>query len=103
MKKYLVVDYYSWEGDFGLHATEICDTEQGAIQKQLDLLNESVKAWIADGTRVVLGAENMSNEQLDGLPVGTIIVEYMGQSILITEYGRSSINHEEIIYKEVEV
>lgn len=103
MKKYLVAQYYSWEGDFGLITSEVYDTESQAKQKQFELIQAEVEAWMRDGVKVLIGAEEMSNEVLDNLPSGTIIVENFGDSIIASEYGRSSINHEEILIKEIEI
>ena len=102
MKVYVLTDCYSWEGDFGIN-TEAYNTRPEAEKKQRELLRQSVDGWLCEGEKVVLGAELMDSEALESLPEGTIVVEDMGDSILITKWYQSSANHIEIIVKEVDV
>ena len=103
MKKYLVVDYYNWDGDFGLHQTKLCDTLAQAKEEKFKLVDESVKSWLREGQIVVINAQDMTSIQLNNLPENTIIVEDMGHKVVLSVYGDSTQNHEEIIIKEIEV
>lgn len=103
MKKYLVIDYYSWDGDFGLHKTKLCDTLAQATEEKFKLVDESVKSWLREGRAVVINAQDLTSIQLDNLPENTIIVEDMGHNVILSVYGDSVKNHEEIIIKEMEV
>lgn len=103
MKKYLVINYYSWDGDFGVDASELKDSKNQARLTQKKILNDNISNFLADDMVVVLGAEEIENEILDNFPDGTIIIEHIDDSYIITQYGKSSIRHQEILIKEVEV
>lgn len=102
MKKYLVINYYNWDGDFGLNVSEPFDTESQAIQRQKDLVGQETRSLWDQGETVLMNAQDLPNDVIEGLE-NPYLVEHYNESYTITQYGNSAMKHEEIIIKEVEV
>ena len=102
MKKYLVINYYNWDGDFGINVSTLFDTEQQALQRQKDIVGQEVIDLQEHGRTVLLNAQDLSNDIIDGLE-DPYLVEHYNESYIITEYGNSAMKHEEIIIKEIEI
>ena len=102
MKKYLVINYYNWDGDFGIGISKLFDTEPQAIQYQKDLVGEEIKNLWDQGETVLLNAQDLPNDVIEGLE-SPYLVEHYNESYTITQYGNSAMKHEEIIIKEMEV
>jgi len=102
MKVYVLTNCYNWEGDSGIN-TEAYKTRSEAEKKQRELLHQYVDEWLCEGEKVILGAEQISFRALESLPEGMIMVEDMGDSVLISKWHQSSEDLREIVVKEVDV
>lgn len=107
MKKYLLVNHYNWDGDWGISQSLVFNDKEEAIIKVVQLLSYEINDQINNGNTVV-NATNKSNEYLEKeyrkLNNGYLIYwEDFGDSIILAKYGHSSINHIEWTIQEIEI
>ena len=102
MKKYLVINYYNWDGDFGVNVSKPFDTEAQAIQRQKDLVGQEIRSLWDQSEMVLINAQDLPNDVIEGLE-NPYLVERYNESYIITQYGNSAMKHEEIIIKEIDV
>lgn len=102
MKKYLVINYYNWDGDFGVDISKPFDTKAQATQRQTDLVGQGIRGLSDEGETVLINAQDLPSEVIDGLE-SPYLVEHYNESYIITQYGNSAMKHEEIVIKEIEV
>ena len=102
MKKYLVINYYNWDGDFGINVSEPYDTEARALQRLKDLVGDEIAALKDQGETVIINAQDLQNEVIDDFDA-PYLVEHYNNCEIITQYGNSAMRHEEIFIKEIEV
>lgn len=107
MKKYLLINHYNWDGDWGISQSQIFDTKEEAHVKALRLLGYEIEDQINNGNTVI-EATSKSGEDLEKeyqkLDSGDLIYwEDFDDSIILAKYGWSSGYHIEWTIQEIEV
>lgn len=107
MKKYLLINYYNWDGDWGVSQSLIFNEKEEAQIKMMQLLSYEISDQLNGGNAVV-NATDKPNEYLEQeyqkLDSGDLIYwEDFGDSVIFAKYGNSSINHVEWTIQEIEI
>ena len=107
MKKYLLINHYNWDGDWGVSQSLIFNEKEEAIIKAMQLLSYEINDQINNGNTVI-NATDKNNEYLEEkyqkLDSGDLIYwEDFGDSIILAKYGGSSTNHVEWTIQEMEI
>ena len=107
MKKYLLVNHYNWDGDWGVSQSLVFSLKEAARVKALQFLGYEIEDQINNGNTVI-EATSKSGEDLEKeyqkLDSGDLIYwEDFDDSIILAKYGRSSGCHIEWTIQEIEV
>lgn len=107
MKKYLLINHYNWDGDWGVSQSRIFDSKEAAHIKALQLLGYEIEDQINNGNTVIEATfktnENLE-EEYQKLDSGDLIYwEDFNDSIILAKYGDSSINHVEWTIQEIDI
>lgn len=107
MKKYLLINHYNWDGDWGISQSRIFDSKEAAHIKALQLLGYEMEDQINNGNTVV-DATDKPNEYLEEeyqkLDSGDLIYwEDFEDSVILAKYGWSSGHHIEWTIQEIEI
>lgn len=107
MKKYLLINHYNWDGDWGISQSRIFDSKEAAHIKALQLLGYEMEDQINNGNTVV-DATDKPNEYLEEeyqkLDSGDLIYwEDFEDSVILAKYGWSSSYHIEWTIQEIDV
>lgn len=107
MKKYLLINHYNWDGDWGISQSLIFGSKEAAHVKALQLLGYEIEDQINNGNTVI-EATSKSGEDLEKeyqkLDSGDLIYwEDFDDSIILAKYGWSSGYHIEWTIQEIEV
>lgn len=107
MKKYLLINHYSWDGDWGVSQSLIFDSKREAYNKAiLELQDERLLAE-ADGAAVVNATDKDNGyleqeyQKLNGEEL--FYWEDFGDSIIFARYGLSSAYHIEWTIQEINI
>ena len=107
MIKYLLVDHYNREGDWGVCQSLIFNTKEEAKIKAMQLLGYEITDLkntgytVTDATNKSLSELEKEYKAIDGHTL--YYWEDFGDTIILCEYDRSSINYEEWIIQEIDV
>lgn len=107
MKKYLLINHYNWDGDWGVSQSQIFDTKEEAKKKAfVEMWEEKTASEQNEDT--VVDATDKPNEYLEQeyqkLDSGDLLYwEDFGDSIILAKYGWSSSHHIEWTIQEIEV
>lgn len=107
MKKYLLINHYCWDGDWGISQSQIFDTKEEAKTKAFEEMLEEKTASEQNGDTVV-DATDRPNEYLEEeyqkLDSGDLLYwENFDDSIIFAKYGWSSGYHIEWTIQEIEI
>lgn len=107
MKKYLLINHYNWNGDWGISQSLVFNEKEEALIKAMQLISYEINDQVNNGNTVV-NATNKDNEYLEEeyqkLKGGDLIYwEDFGDSVILAKYGYSSSHHVEWTIQEIEV
>jgi hypothetical protein len=107
MKKYLLINHYNWDGDWGVSQSLIFNKKEEAQIKIMQLLSYEISAQLNYGNTIV-NATDKPNEYLEQeyqkLDSGDLLYwEDFGDSVIFAKYGCSSGYHIEWTIQEIEV
>lgn len=107
MKKYLLINHYNWDGDWGISQSLIFDSKEAARIKMLQLLEYEIKDQINNGNTVIYAADkgnDILEQEYQKLDSGDLIYwEDFEDSVILAKYGYSSSYHIEWTIQEIEV
>ena len=107
MKKYLLINHYNWDGDWGVSQSLVFDSKEAARNKMLELLRYEI-VDMENNENTVVDATDKPNEYLEEeyqkLESGDLVYfEDFGDSIILAVYGDSSIHHVEWTIQEIDI
>lgn len=105
MKKYLLINHYNWDGDWGVSQSLIFNEKEEAQIKMMQLLSYEISAQL-NGGNIVVNATDKPNEYLEQeyqkLDSGDLICwKDFGDSVVLVKYGWSSGYHIEWTIQEI--
>jgi hypothetical protein len=106
MKKYLLINHYNWDGDWGISPTIVFGDKEEALRKMYQLVGYEI-CDLQINKHHVVDATDKSSEWLEEKCIeegdDLYYVEYFGDSTILCKYGATSTTHIEWTIQEIEI